>query len=275
MNIFKFKDFLHHWFISKGIQECPGFPAALSDGWHHPDILLNIFKKEPVSFCVFQTMARKQFCPSGNSHNLTTGIIWLVKPYSPQFLDIFSEFLLDIQQELYGDKSSQRFIIEGQSPEIGELLERGGAYRVFFNGIETGECRVFSAVAGESLAEPVAVVTIDFGRILQASGKDAALDEPEWQSQTRLSEFAAFQAFFKPEFISTMSIEEVLSEIDKLEKNKKISEFQRINALLRLYNSTRATFKDCQKVRDKFCLLLKNTGQAFRSSCSKATEASG
>lgn len=272
MNIFNFKDFLHRWFISKGVQECPGFPAALSNGWHHPDILLNIFAKEPVSFCVFQTMTRKQFCPSGDSDSLTTGLIWLVKPYSPQFLDIFSEFLLDIQQEIYGENSKQRFVIEGQSPEIGDLLERGGAYRVSFNGIEVGECRVFSAVAGENLAEPLAVVTIDFASILQASDKDLALEEPQWQSQTRLSEFAAFKAFVKPEYISAMSIEDVMSEINSIENNKNMTEFEKINALLRLYNRTRATFQDCQKVRDKFCFLLKNTGKAFQNIRNQKTE---
>jgi hypothetical protein len=273
LNIFKFKDFLHNWFILKRIQECPGFPAALSEGWHHPDILLSLFNKEPASFCVFQTMVRKQFCPSDYSNNLTKALVWLVKPYSPKFLDIFSEFLLDIQQEIYGDKSKQRFVIEGRSPDIGDLLERGGAYRVLFNGIDNGECRVFSSVAGENLAEPLAVVTIDFAGILQASDKNTALNEPEWQNKTKLSDFAAFQAHFKPEYISTMSIEEVLENLEELEKDKNISEFQRINALLRLYNSTRTTFKDCQKVRDRFCFVLKNTGQAYQNKLNKFQEA--
>lgn len=257
MNIYSIRDFLRQWFSKKGIPECPEFPAALSDGWHHPDVLLTMLRKEPISFCIFQTLSEKSFCnvmPLKNS----PGLVWLVKPFDVQFLEILSDFLTEWQQALYQGDSGQRFVLAALSPETGEFSERGCVYKIIFNGVDCGECRVFSAMLDERLKDAVGVVSIDVGKILKCISASSISDEPDWLDKIKLSSFSAFHAFPAPRYLANRSSEFLIHEIERIKTKTEYSDFEKLNSIIMLYNSSRGTFFECQKLRGHFCDALRS-----------------
>lgn len=273
MNIYNVRDLLRQWFHSQGIVECPEFPAALSDGWHHPDVLLSILGGEATSFCVFQTISEKAFCNIAPLKN-SPGLVWVVKPFDVQFLEIFGNFLTELEQNLYQGPTQQRFAIKGDSAQKGDLLERSCSYKVIFNGIETGECRVFSSILGEKLKESVAVVTMNVGRVLRSMSKEQAKSEPDWLENRKLSQFSAFQAFPGPKYNASRSSDFLIHEIERIEKKHVDSAFARLNDLIMLYNSSRGTFFENQKLCENFCNALKKIKETvFKASENTASKA--
>lgn len=251
MNIYSVRDYLRQWFSKKGIPECPEFPAALSDGWHHPDVLLTILRKEPATFCVFQTLSEKSFCnimPLSNS----PGLVWLLKPFRGNFFALAADFLNDWLKVMYGDTTESKFVIAGMTNQTGEMYDRGCCYKIYFNGVEAGEIRVFSAILDEKLNEPAVVLTIDVGKVLRCRAKDTVCFEPDWLDHAKLSSYSAFQAFPGPDYSNSRSAEFLIHEIERITKKSAKSEFEKINALIMLYNSSRGTFTECQKLRTVF-----------------------
>ena len=265
MNIYSVRDFLRQWFSRKGIPECPEFPAALGDGWHHPDVLLKILGKEASSFCVFQTLSQKNFCnimPLINS----PGLIWLSRPFSSDFFEVCTDFLNTWQQEMYQDSSEQRFVIDSAASSAGEFFDRGCCFKIFFNGVEVGEIRVFSALLDEKLVEPAAVFTVDVGKVLRCISKETVAFEPDWLDRAKLSRYSAFHAFSGPDYRANRSSEFLIHEIERVTRKADRSEFEKLNSLISLYNSSRGTFSDCQKLRQAFRDALKTVNASLQNS---------
>lgn len=263
MNIYKVRDYLRQWFSSRGIPECPEFPAALSQGWHHPDTLLTMLDAQPASFCVFQTLAEANFC---NIKPVTgsPGLIWLVKPFCENFLDRCADFFADWQKAVYQSGDEQRFVISSSGSGGGEFSERGCGFCICFNGIAVGEIRIFSAMLEERLKEPCAVLTIDVGRVLRCLSGETVAFEPDWIENHKLSRFAAFNAFVRPEFGNSRTSEFLVHEIERISKATDRTPFEKINQLIMLYNSSRGTFSECQKLRSHFRDALKSVNEALR-----------
>jgi hypothetical protein len=263
LNIYSVRDYLRQWFSRKGIPECPEFPAALSDGWHHPDVMLTILGKEPSTFCVFQTISEKSFCnimPLANS----PGLIWIIKPFRQDFFDLAADFFKDWLQAMYQDAAEQRFIFSAIANQPGELFDRSCCYKISFNGVDAGELRVFSALLDDKLTEPAAVLTIDVGKVLRCMSKETVCFEPDWLDHAKLSRYSAFHAFPGPDYGNNRSAEFLIHEIERICKKSEKSDFARINSLLQLYNSSRGTFSECQKLRGIFRDALRNVKNSLQ-----------
>jgi len=264
LNIYSVRDYLRQWFSQKGIPECPEFPAALSDGWHHPDVMLTILGKEPSTFCVFQTISEKSFCnimPLGNS----PGLIWIIKPFRQEFFDLSADFFNDWLKAMYEEETQQRFIVSAVANQTGELFDRSCCFKIHFNGAGVGEIRVFSALLDEKLPEPSAVLTIDVGKVLRCMSKETVSFEPDWFDHAKLSRYSAFHAFPGPDYGNNRSSEFLVHEIERIGKKSEKSDFAKINGLLQLYNSSRGTFAECHKLRGVFRDALRTVKNSLHS----------
>ncbi|GAB4272123.1 MAG: hypothetical protein Kow0029_10460 [Candidatus Rifleibacteriota bacterium] len=265
MNIYTIRDILRQWFSQKGIPECPEFPAALSDGWHHPDVLLAMFRKKNDTFCIFQTLSEHSFCNIGPLKN-SPGLIWLVKPFSPQFPDILFDFLNDLQSKLYAENTEQRFSISALATASGDFQDRSCTYQILFNGLVCGECRIFSEMLEEKLRTPVALITIDVGRLMRFVIPRDIEEDPDWLDSRKLKQYAAFHAFQGPKYEANRTSEFLLHEIYRLVKNQDSGEFEKLNSLINLYNSSRGTFAESLKLRKSFCNAIKKIIDSFNHS---------
>ncbi len=138
-----------------------------------------------------------------------------------------------------------------------DFLDRGCLQKILFNGIEVGECRIFSEIFMEKLDAPAAVITLNIGLLLKCSSAEKVQDEPEWIKNYKLGQFAAFAAFASPGFEHEFSANQLQKRILEIKQRPQASVFDKINSLTFLYNCSRATFADCQKLKQQFCKTIK------------------
>jgi len=265
LNIYSVRDYLRQWFSTKGIPECPEFPAALSDGWHHPDVLLTMFGENPASFCVFQTLSEKSFCNIAPLNN-TPGLIWLIRPFSSDITDLLADFLKDWQQQMYNAADETRFVLSSIIVSGCDFFERGSTFKILFNGAQVGDVRVFSSVFEEKLDEPVLILTMDVGKVLRCVSRDTVSFEPDWLDNAKLSRYSAFHAFSVPNYAASRTSDFLVHEIERITKKSGCSEFEKLNSMILLYNSSRGTFSECQKLRMVFKDSMKAIIKAIENS---------
>lgn len=257
MNICGLREFLRKWFAAHNVCECPEFPAALRQGAEHPDILISLFDKQPLSLCIFQMLSERSFC---NLEPLkkSPGLIWLVKPFATDFFKALTEFLTEVEEAVFRDEAQGRFCLAGALEPINTLIDRASIYKILLNGIEVGECKVVTSALHENISQDAAIVTLNLGLLLKCRFNETVKTSPEWVNNLSVDYFAALSAFPGPRFLETVSDDEVIKKIDKIVKDNGCNEVDKLNRLIFFVNHLGADFGEREKVRSFFCSAIGN-----------------